>query len=144
LELPLDWKAFEMGPFVLRGPGDLKKKNVQGYDSTLYKHENKEFSIDIEIGMYSEDSGIHSHQYETGSTMIDGAPIKYTKTDLNIPAANAATNADGSRAQPVEKHLLIEVRFPEERALVSVNYAQESSTRNAMAILQSVRLKKQN
>jgi hypothetical protein len=144
LELPLNWKAIEMGPFELRGPADMKKKNVQGEDSALYQHENNEFSIGVEVGMYSEESGVHSYQYETGSLMIDGTPVKFTKSDLNIPAANAATNADGSRPKPVEKHLLIEVRFPKERALVSVNYAQESATPHAMAILQSIRVKKQN
>ena len=144
LELPLNWKAFEMGPFELRGPADLKKKNVRGIDSEIYEHENREFDIGVEVGMYSEDSGIHSYEYETGSIMIDGTPVTFTKSDVNVPAANAARNADGSKSKPVEKHLLIVVRFPKEEAVVNVNYPEESLTPNAMAILQSIRVKKQN
>lgn len=142
LAIPSSWRSFEVGPFRLTGPPDLKKRNVRGIDSTVYEYENREFSVGIEIGMYSVERTVHSFEYETGSIMIDARQVKFIKSDLNKPAANAARNADGSKSKPVEKNLYIEILIPEESALINVNYKQESSTPLAMAILQSIRLTK--
>ena len=141
VERPSDWKQFEMGQFTVSGPKDMKIKKWQGDDSNGYTLENKEFLFDVDISMYNAgENQIHSFQYTTGTIIIDGKFLKYTKTDLNKPAANAAVNADGSKAKPIEKNIMIEVRFPEEEAIVSVNYSNESSIQSAMAMLQSITL----
>lgn len=142
LAVPSDWKRFDIGPFVMVGPADLKDKKVHGIDSEVFEFENNEFSIGIEVGMYSGyASKYHSYEYETGSILIAGGLVQFEKEDLNKPASNAARNAAGSTSKPVEKHLSLTVWIPKEQATVSVNYAEESSTKRALTILQSLRLK---
>ena len=142
IETPSDWKRFEAGPFSVAGPADLKMKPWQGIDANGYTLENTEFSFDVDISMYNTTEGRPdgSHiQKEIGKTVIDGRAVDLAVVDINIPPANAAVNADGSRSKPVEKNLLLEVRFPEELAIVSVRYSTGASTPSAIAMLQSIR-----
>lgn len=146
LAIPSNWKTFQIGPFQVLGPDSMKKKNVKGIDSEVYRYENKEFFFDIAIGDYECVDGKLSEtfsEHENGSIMINNKEVKFTKYDINKPSGYAATNADGSRSKPVEKHLVLEACIPKKNALVSIGYAEESSTHLAMAMLQSIRQKKE-
>ena len=46
---PADLKEFEIGPFRLLGPPDLKKKNIKGIDSEVYEYENREFLLAMDV-----------------------------------------------------------------------------------------------
>ncbi|MEO8649281.1 MAG: hypothetical protein ABI539_08965 [Acidobacteriota bacterium] len=144
-KIPTDFKEFDIGPFRLFGPPDLKKKNVQGIDSEIHEFENRDFAIGMDISpmLYGEEYELtdQSYQHETGTVVIDGRNVKYIKGDLNKSLPTAARNADGSRSPPEEKHHFVTVFIPQANAVVSVNYRNEASTGSVFAILQSIKVK---
>lgn len=140
------WERFEIGPFTVLGPTNMKKKNIKGEDSEIYEYEDWKFSFQVAMGMYEcvdGKLGPSFYEHEKRSIMINGNAVDFIKSDVNKSASNAATNADGSRSKPVEKHFVLEACIPEKNALVSVSYTEESSTQLAMAMLQSIRLRKE-
>lgn len=142
---PADFKGFEIGPFRLLAPNDLKEKKVDGEDSEVHKYENREFSIGMDISplFYGDKFELEerSYQHALGTMLIDGKSVRFMKGDLNQRLPTAARNADGSKSPPVEKNHFITVFIPEAYAVVSVNYKAESSTDRAFAIIQSLRVK---
>ena len=145
MEAPSDWKTFEIGPFTLSGPADLKDKKVRGIDSSVYLFENEEFSVGIEVGSYSgSEPNFHSYEFETGLVQIGDKMMKFEKVDVNKPNASAARNADGSKQKPIDKHLSVTTWISEERATIGVSYRYESSTPQALTMLQTIRVKQTN
>lgn len=145
VKAPGDFREFEIGPFRLLGPKNLKKVNVKGIDSKVHHYENDELSLGMDISpmFYDEKYELEerSYQHHFGTMVIDGRVVKYKKGDLNQSLPTAARNADGSKAPPVEKNYFITVFIPEAFAVVSVSYRNESSTDSAFAILQSIKVK---
>ena len=138
--VPTDWKRFDVGPFSVVGPADLKVRTFKGdAGNGGYELENAEISFRVDIDLY--ETHVSSYQREVGTLLIEEIPVKYTKVDLNKPVADAARNADGSRAKPVEKNLMIMVRLPDQLATLCVRYHVESTGQLAMAMLQSVQRK---
>ena len=142
ISVPSDWKQLEIGPIIAYVPADFENKNVRGIDSEVYEFSNEELSFGLEVGPYSEVAETCKFQCEISAVVVDGKTRNLVKSDLNKPATNSATNSDGSKSTPFQKYLLVQVSVPEESALLSVKYTDQSSTNLALAILQSVKFKK--
>ena len=145
VKIPADFKEFEIGPFRLLGPKDLKTLNAKGIDSEVHDYESREFSIGMDISsmFYDEKYELQegSYQHTFGTMVVDGRTVRFKKGDQNRLLPTAARNADGSSSPPVEKNHFITVFIPEAYAVVSVSYKAEGSTDRAFAILQSLRFK---
>lgn len=76
--IPDGWTKIDLDSFSFFAPSDLKNQKVRGIDSTVWKFRNREMTLDLDYGRYSNDLQFYADQpdYHTEWLRIDGKKAK--------------------------------------------------------------------
>ena len=141
--VPKDWKKIETDNFYLYIPLSMKKVNVQGIDSSVWKYEDENIILEIEQRMHTSDLSELEERYESVREfrLLNGESAKLVLVDLNAPkTGNWAVSSDGStKFTPAKKNLFLGAYYQIHGAVFEAKSGTESSLETSRKILHSIK-----